>query len=407
MSQTLKTAVENRPLIEQILQQLANPLMALEHQNHPCGLFAGLTGELLFLYHFSTYQDCNSTIDEDVFNDKLEFLQQQLATGAHHHQLASGLCGQGWFIEYINQAQGDDYDPQLCEEIDTILLNTLNTAHWQGDIEMLSGLGGFAVYAARRQRATDAVDLYQKLIGHFEASAMQISDHTLSWSQPGNSLYRFNKAAPQTPEFNLGMAHGVPGIIAALLPALKIPALYQRAKSLLLQSCDWLMAQETTQADKVSCFSSSCNDHKGSRLGWCYGDLTIALTLCRVGKALEHPAYIDKAKQISLHAANRDSKTGMINDAGLCHGSAGMALIFQLLNQHLDQPYLLKAANYWLQYTLSLYQQEGLTGFHMYCGLSRTTREDTGLLEGYAGIGLCLLTALGADADWVDCLLMA
>ena len=280
---------------------------------------------------------------------------------------------------------------------------------------MVLGLGGFAVYASRRQLKSAPSAIYERLINHFEQTAMQITEHTLSWSQPADSTYRFNKDAPQTPEFNLGLAHGVPGIIAAILPAVQIPALHQRAKSLLIQSCDWLLQQELQQklpADQQnSYFSSSCNNHKGSRLGWCYGDLTIALTLARVGKALDHPAYIDKAKQISLHSAQRDSENGYIQDAGLCHGSAGVALIFQLLNQQFNQqfnlPELSDAADQWLSYTLDLYREKGLSGFYMFSGLTQEYEECTGFLMGYSGIGLCLLAALGETPDWADCLLMA
>ena len=272
---------------------------------------------------------------------------------------------------------------------------------------MVLGLGGVAVYAARRLLKSSSTAFFDSLVSHFEQAAVQISDHTLSWSQPANSVYRFNKDEPESHEFNLGLAHGVPGIIAALLPALKIPALHQRTKSLLVQSCDWLMAQELDEKEFTSCFASSCNEQHNSRLGWCYGDLTIALTLARVGRALELPSYMEKAKAISLHAARRDQHNGMVNDAGLCHGSAGIALIFQLLHQEIDEPLLVETANKWLDFTLDYYREKGLKGLYMFSGLNKTHEEDTGFLMGYSGIGLCLLSALTGNTDWVDSLLMA
>jgi len=416
MSQTLESAIENRELINQILKQFAKIISNLANKTESCGLLSGLTGDLLFLYQFSQYEASlakgfspaeASLVDEAIFNNKLEFLQQQLATSVSRPDLSSGLSGQGWFLEYLNQGQGSDYDPELCEEIDSILHNTLSTDTWSGEIEMVLGLSGIAIYAGRRQLQSGSAELFDKLIGHFESIAIQTGDNTLAWPQPDNSVYRFNKDDLERPEFNLGLAHGVPGIIAAILPALKIPALYERTKSLLVQSCDWLLDQELDDPQSISCFASSCNDNHGSRLGWCYGDLTIALTLARVGRALEHPSYIDKAKQISLHAARRDNKQGMIRDAGLCHGSAGLALIFQLLNREINETELLQAANKWLLYTLDLYREKSLKGLYMYSGLSKEYEEDTGLLMGFGGIGLCLLAALEGDTDWVDCLLMA
>lgn len=403
MSQTLQSATDNQQLINQVLQHIATRLLAQKTDQY--GLLSGLTGDLLFLFKLSQYND--ALVDEAIFGDKLELLQQQLANSTHNADLSQGLSGQGWFLEYINQAQGEDYDPELCEEIDAIIQSNLSSDHWPGEIEVVLGLGGPAVYAARRQLKSAPTDLFEQLISYYENAATQISDTTISWSQPADSVYRFNKDQPQIPEFNLGLAHGVPGIIAAILPALNIPRLQKRAKTLLIQSCDWLLEQELDIAQQTSCFASTCNDgHPGSRMGWCYGDLTIALTLARVGNALAIPRYIHKAKHISLYNVKRDEQSGGIRDAGLCHGSAGLALIFQLLYQQLDEPELLQAADHWLLFTLDLYRQKNLTGLHMYSGINKTYEENTGFLMGYAGIGLCLLAALGHDTDWVDCLLM-
>jgi len=405
MSSCLPLASENRDLIDKILEQFVERSSHLNKETQPCGLLSGLAGELLFLFKLSKFQP--ALVNDGLFNDKLEYLQQQLSNVINRPDLDSGLSGQGWFLEFINQAQGADYDCELCEDIDDILLNSLSVERWQGEIEMVLGLGGIAMYAARRQLTSDSSEFFEKIIRHFESTAIQVTENTLSWSQPVNSIFRFNKETPDEAEFNLGLAHGVPSIIAAILPALKIPTLFKRTKRLLIQSCDWLLQQELAAPQSISCFSSSCNDDNGSRLGWCYGDLTIALTLVRVGKALELPSYIDKARKISLHAAKRNSSQGMVYDAGLCHGSAGLSLIFQLLHQQLDETKLLQAANNWLLYTLDLYREEGLKGLYMYSAITKKHQEDSSFLMGYSGIGLCLLAALGEQADWTDCLLMS
>jgi len=405
MSSCLTLASKNRELIDKILEQFVERISHLNKTTQPCGLLNGLAGELLFLFKLSQFKP--TLVNDSLFHDKLEYLQQQLPNVINQPDLSTGLSGQGWFLEFINQAQGADYDSELCEDIDDILLNSLSIERWQGEVEMVKGLGGIAMYAARRQLISDCPEFFEKIVSHFESTATQVSENTLSWAQPTNSIFRFNKENPNVAEYNLGLAHGVPSIIAAILPALKIPTLFERTKRLLIQSCDWLLQQELDAPQSVSCFASSCNDNNGSRLGWCYGDLTIALTLARVGKALELPSYVDKAKKVSLHAAKRNSSQGMVYDAGLCHGSAGLALIFQLLHQQFDEPKLLQAANKWLLYTLDLYREKGLEGFYMYSSLTKEYQEDSGFLMGYSGIGLCLLAALGEQADWTDCLLMS
>ena len=391
--------------IESILISLTEIVQLTPNSHSNLGLLSGLAGELLFLWQVSQYG--SDLVDEDIFNEKFQFLQDNLSEGAAKFNLSSGLVGLGWFLEYINQAQGADYDPELCEDIDKILLSALSVTPWRGEIELVLGLAGLSVYGARRQRTSNQMVFYENFVEHFELLATQISSNTLSWEQPKYSVYRLDKDNREKPEYNLGLAHGVPGIIAALLPALSIPPLYARTKKLLIQSCDWLLQQQLKTDANQSYFSSSVESKHDSRLGWCYGDLTIALTLHRVGKALELPSYMEKAKEICLHAALRDEVHGMVNDAGLCHGSAGLALIFQLLYKEIGAAELKKASNKWLVFTLKLFEEKGIEGFYKLSGFDNSYSECTGFLEGYAGIGLCLIALISDESDWTDCLLLS
>lgn len=405
MSSQLVMADTKKIKIEKLLKTLTSIIQNTPNDVKNLGLLNGLSGDLLFLWRASQYD--SNLVDEGVFNEKLQFLQDNLSLAASTFNLSVGLTGLGWFFEYINQTQAEDYDPELCEDIDDILLKTLSVAPWHGEIEMVLGLAGLSIYGARRQLKSDQSAFYEKLINHFESLATQVSDNTLTWQQPQYSIYRLNKENIEKPEYNLGLAHGVPGIIAALLPALNIPSLYTRTKKMLVQSCDWLLQQQLDTENKQSYFSSSTSNTHYSRLGWCYGDLTIALTLSRVGEALELPSYTDKAREISLHTALRDEINGMVNDAGLCHGSAGLALIFKLLHQEIGLDELQQASDKWLDFTLNLFDEKGLPGFYKLSGIDKTYSECTGFLEGYAGIGLCLLAALNQEADWTDCLLLS
>ncbi len=149
-----------------------------------------------------------------------------------------------------------------------------------------------------------------------------------------------------------------------------------------------------------------------SRLGWCYGDLTIALTLARAGKLLQRQSYIELAQAIALHAASRDAVDAQIHDHGLCHGSSGLALIFKLLYRELRLPQLLVAATHWQNFYLQQFLQQGPSALYKWvgdiaAGDRKKRAEDFGLLEGYAGVGLSLLVSLEQEPDWVDALLLA
>lgn len=394
---------EQEAQIRAIIKSLAKEVSLDLHKVNNNGLLSGLAGHLLFL--FNAYRLDEKNVDEVLFSDKLELLQEQL--DQQSFELSNGLAGQAWVLEYLNQAEAEDYDPELLSEIDQLFHAALNHQPWPGEIESVLGLAGYAPYASRRNKQTEQAVLYGVIVDNFASVALQVDDNQISWSQPENSVYRFEKDDPKKPEYNLGLAHGVPGIIASLIPALKIEPLREKTTRLLTQSCDWLLSQQNPDTDSEFCYGSCSGDEHKSRLGWCYGDLTIALTLARAGHALDRPSYVDEARRVALKAAKRDAESGFINDAGLCHGFVGLVSIYQLLNQLMPHPELEQAAKYWLNYSLEQYQEKGLEAFYAYNGETTEHYENFGFLMGYAGIGLGFISVLSDDLDWAECLLMA
>lgn len=397
---------EQRFCVEDIIKQFARSLMVQENETQPCGLYNGLCGQLLFLYQLSVFKP--DWVDEAQFNHKLEFVQDVIPYLSEQVDLCNGLSGVAWLLEYFNQSQGEDYEALMCEPIDEMLVDYIQAKPWAGEIEFIYGLAGVGCYAARRGRHQQALGLYELIVSFYEQQAIEV-EGGICWSQPKDSNFRLNKDTEH--EFNLGLAHGVPGIISSLLQACEVQALRERATVLVTSSCDWLVAQADKSIRNISYYGSFVGDERNTRLGWCYGDITIALTLVRVGKALNRQDYIDFAKTVALDCATRDVKKAMIRDAGLCHGSAGLAIIFKLLYQHFELPALHKACEHWLDYTLDLYRQDGLQGLNMFNGQSQTYESSVSLLTGDAGVALCLLGLLDdgqtSKDSWLDCMALA
>ncbi|KZN63263.1 hypothetical protein N473_17700 [Pseudoalteromonas luteoviolacea CPMOR-1] len=406
MSEQLLITDNQRQEISSIISVLAQEVSSHLQTNNELknGLLSGLAGQLLFL--FKAHQIDPNTVDEALFSEKLELLQEQLSEQSF--ELSSGLAGQAWVLEFFNQADREEYDPELLEDVDDLFVQALDYDPWPGEIEMVLGLSGYAPYAARRSLFSDQSKLYAVIVKGLESTATYFDNGHIAWSQPKESVYRFETDDREKAEFNLGLAHGVPGIIAALLPALTIPSLKERVAKLVLGACDWLLAHQSGHEHAHSCYGTCAEESEPtSRLGWCYGDITIALTLARAGHALDRPSYVERAREIAIHAAKRDDKSGSINDAGLCHGFVGLALIFQIVNKVIPDPKLAEAAKYWVDYSLTAYRERGLAALHSYNGMSKTHEQDFGFLMGYAGVGCGLISLLNDDVSWTDCLLMA
>ncbi|HEU5060714.1 MAG TPA: lanthionine synthetase LanC family protein, partial [Kofleriaceae bacterium] len=108
-------------------------------------------------------------------------------------------------------------------------------------------------------------------------------------------------------------------------------------------------------------------------------------------RALGSPAWEERALAIARRAAARpDGECGVV-DAGLCHGAAGLAHVFNRLHQASGDPALAAAAERWFGRALAM-----------------DAPAEPGILVGSAGLALALLAATGEDEpDWDGFLLLA
>lgn len=367
------------------------------------GLFFGLSGQLLFLYKVNGIKP--SCVSEMDFQVALNKIQNQLES--HSLDLNGGLSGQAWMLEYLQQNEIYNYDPDLLSDVDLLFNNVLNADLYEGELEIVLGLAGYMPYISRRAKFTEQTTLLNTILSCMEKNATIVNEDYLTWKQPFKSVYRVSKEKNYQPEYNLGFAHGVPGIIASLLTVYRHPKLADRARKLIEGGCNWLLGQRNPDKLGECCYGCHAGGPYYSRLGWCYGDLTIALTLARVGNALGISSYTVAAKEIAINASKRDSKSGVINDAGLCHGYFGIAMIYQILEKIIPDPVFSDAKQHWLNVGLTEFSKEGIRAFYRYNGISKDYEEDFSLLMGYAGIGLALISLLDNNVDWADCLLIA
>jgi hypothetical protein len=178
--------------------------------------------------------------------------------------------------------------------------------------------------------------------------------------------------------YDLGAAHGTPGIIALLAGACVAGPGGEPARSLLDDAVSWLLAQRRPPAEGCLFPHAVPADEapEPTGLAWCYGDLGIAAVLMAAGRALGVPAWEDEALALARGAAARAAEP--VPEPGLCHGAAGVAHLFNRLYQASGEPLLRAASLLWFERLLDRWQPEA---------------REPGLLTGAAGIGLALLAA--------------
>lgn len=326
--------------------------------------------------------------------------------------LFSGLVGIGWTMEHLKgRLFEDDGEEDANQEIDETLVPAL-IRPWMADYDLIRGLAGIGVYLCERLPRPEAERGLRAILVQL-VNSVETRDGGLTWhTRPELLPPQQRESFPQGYD-NLGVAHGVPGVIALLGLICETGRWDGEARPLLDGAVAWLLAQELPAGavSRFAHFSGPGIEPSPSRLAWCYGDLGIAVSLLGAARRAGNEAWEREALRIALDAAARSPDSSGIMDPGLCHGAAGAGHLFHRLYRATGEERLAEAARFWLRHALGLRRPgEGIAGFLAWSPKadgSGTWEADPGFLTGAAGVGLALLAALSpAEPAW-DRLLMA
>jgi hypothetical protein len=331
-----------------------------------------------------------------------------VASGPTVASLYSGLSGVGWAMAHLQgRLPGLDGEEDLAE-IDEVLLSHLGQSPWREDYDLIGGLVGFGVYALERWPRPAARACLERVVDRLAETAERRADGLTWWTDPA-------WVAPETREefprgyYNLGLAHGVPGVIALLGQACAA-GLGSRARPLLDGAVCWLLAQQ--QPDGFRHWVAPGATMPPGRLAWCYGDPGVAAALLVAARSAGEPAWEREAVGLARRAAARPAEQAGVVDTGLCHGAAGLGHLFNRLFQATGDSVLGTAARFWFGRTLGMRQPgRGVAGFAASRGARADEQQwvaDPGLLTGATGIALALLGATTAvEPAWDRMLLTA
>jgi lantibiotic modifying enzyme len=241
----------------------------------------------------------------------------------------------------------------------------------------------------------------------------EIKPEGTTWYTEGYLLHSLQRPLHPDGYYNLGLAHGVPGVIALLGQVCAEGIAVEKARPLLDGAVRWLLSKRNPN-DCDSGFPSVLDrnndgpNRSQTRVAWCYGDLGIAVALLWAARNVNELSWEREALDIARRVARRPMAQSGVVDAGLCHGSAGNAHLFNRLYQATHEPLFLEAARDWVARTLAFRQPgKGVGGFLAWRGDSGGWKPTAGLLEGAVGVGLALLAAVtSVRPDWDRMLLV-
>lgn len=316
--------------------------------------------------------------------------------------LFSGFTGIAWTAAHLECAVWQSHEVDDLQPLDEILHEVLQL-DWQSDYDLISGLVGLGLYALERPDSAVMNACLERVLAHLEERAERDA-RGATWKTPAEHLPAHQRAVAPDGYYNLGLAHGVPGVIAFLAKACARTDTHARARELLRDTMRWYVAQLLPPdcASATRTWLGPNPEHHGpeSRAAWCYGDPGAAIALLQGARALGDADMLECALAVGRRAARRPADTCGIKDAAFCHGAVGLGHVFNRMYQATGDRDFATAAQTWFQRALDMrVPGHGLAG---YLSLESVTiegpvewRSSPGLLTGVAGIALAFSAAVG------------
>ena len=368
----------------------------------------GKVGISLFLFYYDKYKNEQKYYDKGF--DLISEVFDEINKGYSYHTFSSGFAGIGWTINHLSQNNFIDANTnEVFANINEFLSKTMLNDIKNGKYDFLHGAIGTGLYFLNRLPNKEASNYLMQLIDELDNNSEKNADGTIKWEavldrEKGTTIY------------DLSLSHGIASIMIFLAKAYKQNIHKEKALYLINGAVKFVLQNKQDTNKYISNFpnrieKSKQNHGVNSRLAWCYGDLGIGISLYQTAKIINNKDLEKEAIEIFLHSAKRrELKENMVVDAGLCHGTASIAHIYNRMYHYTGIEIFKESAIYWFNETIKMAKfDDGLAGYKAWHGkkLGGWINE-YGLLEGIAGIGLSLISAVSdIEPKWDECFLLS
>lgn len=365
------------------------------------GILAGNSGYALFMYYYYRFTGKSEFIEygEKALSNAVDIINQQTFDPTY----CSGISGLGWTCNHLVKHNFiGSQQVSFLKDLDDYLNMFMEKCFKENNYDFLHGGLGIGYYMINRNQKV-GIDL---LLKYLNASRIENLDGSIKWL----SYY-----SPESDKLsvNISLSHGISGIIACLIKTASMNKAYNKSVSTIIKAAMLFVFRQQNQQQGISRFPTYSQDDINktlwSRLGWCYGDLGIAYTLFRGAKILKNDAWIYEALDIlQYNATRKDIKKNAVFDAGVCHGSSGIAHLFWRLYLETKKTIFLESSEYWYNKTLEFAKYESGPAKYKKWIEKDILFDDFSLLEGTVGIGLCIISKLNPQLiNWDECILLS
>jgi hypothetical protein len=350
-------------------------------------LLGGDFGAVCYLYYYSRQNKEFLSIADDLL--------QKVLTSFKSRPLSITYCnGISGFAIGLELLENDGFISNASasfDNFDKILTAELKKYLYSNNYDFLHGYIGIAFYFLMRYKYNKMViSQLDAIVEHLYRSQMSYLDkHNL------NCIY-WNNNSTNVEQPNCSLSHGVASIAVFLSKYVAIASSLKH-KEFAFQLLEGIMNFYYDQALDFftigSCMptfhKTKSNLHK-SRLGWCYGDLGIAISLLHVAKVLKNKSLKEFAVDILVKNATYrlDPKSNVVLDPCICHGATGIYQIFKYAYQEYNLEVFKTASIHWEKVAIKQFENAQYKSFYFYNTTTHRMELRNSILEGNAGCGL-------------------
>lgn len=315
----------------------------------------------------------------------------------------NGISGLLWVMNFIKESKNVDYLDAVIETLNRILLETYNS-NINSKYDFFYGNTGIVHYLIDYNFNSESKDLIKKFL-------LDLNNDTIKKREGSYYIQFENIKNQQKNSIDFGLAHGISSIVQVLSRIFKMGFENEIVSELLTGYINFLLSNKNNVQKAGSNFPSTF-DSKGvkSRLAWCYGDLGTAIAIWQAGDNTGTDYWKEEAEKILIQTTKRTTlNDGMIVDPMICHGTSGIATIYNRMWRNTRNSIFLDARDHWLGETKKFAKfADGISGYKYFNPIQNKWLTQFGLLEGSVGIALAFLQAESKeDIKWDRVLLIS
>ena len=364
------------------------------------GLLNGDFGIILFLLYNAHYFEKSK--DKDLID---KFIIKRLNNIGNNklYSFSSGISGILYLFDFLKEKELLNIDiSEIQNPLHNYIIQGMKVDMEKNSYDYLHGPLGVALYFLKINSCNNEINLFIDYL--YNIAEKDFNNHIFKWK---SLLLPIKKIG-----YNISLSHGIASLIIFFSRILKIGTKNPYVETMLHGAINYVLSQEIDFTLYGSFFPSwiiESSPPEKSRLSWCYGDLGIAIALWQAGKATNNIKWKNKALTIFQKSTYRtDLMNERIIDAGLCHGTAGVSMIYRRMFLETEIEIFRNASKYWMEQTLNMaHFGDGLAGYKSFNSAGKW-ENDYSLLMGVTGIGLFINSYLRDDSQaWDEILLLS